>query len=282
MMSIYRFALAILVGTAAAFSISAQKVGSAEVIAGHLASLGPTEVRAAEKNRIGVGDASVRFVTGSSATAAGRIVIAGESGKVFLGMNFDSNDYPREAFAFDGKSVAASTVRDGIRSVLGNFVLSNDRVIKESLLGGVLFSSWGPANLGSNKAKMGFDGIKKVGDRQLYVLSYSPKGGTDFKVKLFFETDTFRHVRSEYTRIFSAGIGKTPDESSRFVETRLKLTEDFSDFRAESGLVLPHRHTIFYSISGQKGTTEIEWKFVYTEFAFNQDLAPGTFDANAG
>jgi hypothetical protein len=277
-----RLAPAVMVGLAAAFAVSGQKIGTSEVLAGHLASLGSTETRASEKNRVGVGDATVRFVTGSSAAASGRIVLAGETGKVFFGMNFDSNDYPREAFAYDGKSVAAATVRDGVRSVLGNFVLSNDRIVKESLLGGVLFSSWGPANIDTNRAKLGFEGKKKVGDRELYVLSYSPKGGSDFKVKLFFETDTFRHVRSEYTRIFSAGIGKTPDESSRFIETRLKLTEEFSDFRDESGRILPHQHRIYYSVSGQKGTTEIEWKFVYTQFAFDQNLAPGTFDANAG
>jgi hypothetical protein len=282
MFSFNRTALAGLVGLVAAFSVTAQKIGSAEVIAGHIASLGPAEVRASEKNRIAVGDATVKFVTGSTATALGRIVVAGESGKVFLGMNFGSNDYPREAFAYDGKSVAAAAVRDGIRSVLGNFILSNDRVVKESLIGGALFNSWGPANLETNRAKIGFDGKKKIGGRDLYVLSYSPKGGADIKIKLFFETDTFRHVRSEYTRIFSAGIGKTPDESSRFIETRLKLTEDFSDFRDESGRILPHQHTMSYSVSGQKGTTEIEWKFVYTEFAFDQNLAPETFDANAG
>lgn len=264
------------------FTVPGQKIGASDVIAGHMNSLGSPEARAAVRNRIGVGDASVRFVSQRSATASGRIVMASEGEKVFLGMNFDSNDYPRESFSFNGKSVIVGMVTPGARSVLGNFLLSNDRIIRESLLGGVLFSAWGPANLDSTRAKLSYDGLKKLDGKECYVLGYAPKGSGDVKVKLFFEKESFRHVKTEYSRIFSAGIGRTPDESSRFNETRLKITEDFDDFRGESGLVLPHSHRIFYSVSGQNGTTEIEWTFTYTQFAFNQDLAADTFEPSAG
>ncbi|MEO8072958.1 MAG: hypothetical protein ABI686_06895, partial [Acidobacteriota bacterium] len=86
----------------------------------------------------------------------------------------------------------------------------------------------------------------------------------------------------EYKRTSSAGIGTTPDQSSRFSESRFKLTEDFSDFKTENGLTLPHNYRLNYSITGQNGTTEIQWSFIFNEFAFNQKLADGTFDAEAG
>jgi len=268
---------ALFVFVAMAPSVFGQKTGVKEVLEGHLASLGSAEARATVKNRIGVGEASVRFVTGKTPTANGRVVMANEGEKVFLGMTFNTNDYPQEAFSFNGKNVNVAAVRVGTRSVLGNFLVSNGALIKESLLGGALFSSWGPAHSDTSKAKIKFDGTKKLDGGEAYVLSYSTKGGGDITVKLYFDKETFRHVRSEYSRISSAGIGRTPDESARFNETRLKMTEEFSDFRQVDGLTLPFRHLMNYSTTGQNGTTEIEWTFNYTEFAFNQQLAPDTF-----
>jgi len=255
----------------------AQKVDVKQILDGHLGSVGSAEARDAVRNRIGLGEASVTFVSAKTPKAMGRVVMASEGEKVFLGMSFNTNDYPQEAFSFNGKNVNIASVRIGARSVLGNFLSSNDTLIKESLLCGVLFSSWGPAHAEGSKAKIKYDGTKKIDGRETYVLSYTAKGGGDINVKLFFDKETFRHVRSEYSRMFSAGIGRTPDESSRFNETRLKITEEFSDFRETGGLTLPYHHVMVYTTTGQNGTTEIEWVFDYTEFAFNQQLDEGTF-----
>ena len=100
-------------------------------------------------------------------------------------------------------------------------------------------------------------------------------------IKLYFDKDTFQHIRTEYKRISSAGIGTTPGQSSQINETRVSLTESFSNFKAENGLTLPHEYRLFYSSLGQNGTNEIEWISNLTEFAFNQNLSPGTFDADA-
>src|SRR4029078_7883379 len=110
-----------------------------------------------------------------------------------------------------------------------------------------------------------------------YALGYSPKGGGDITVTMYFDKDTFRHVRTEYKRTSSAAIGLRPEQSSGFSESRLKVTEDFTDFKAEKGLMLPHTYKLVYSISGQNGTTEIEWNFKLNEFAFNQKHEPKTF-----
>jgi hypothetical protein len=53
------------------------------------------------------------------------------------------------------------------------------------------------------------------------------------------------------------------------------------DSRDEKGLTLPHGYRLVYSITGQNGTTEIEWSFKLSEFAFNQTLEEKTFDAEA-
>ncbi len=113
----------------------------------------------------------------------------------------------------------------------------------------------------------------------MYALDYSKKGGGDVEVTLYFDKDTFRHVRTEYRRMSSAGIGVKPETSSQYNETRFKIIEEFGDHRAEAGLMLPHSYRIVYSSSGQAGTVEVEWKFALSEFAVNQKFDAATFKA---
>jgi hypothetical protein len=94
---------------------------------------------------------------------------------------------------------------------------------------------------------------------------------------MYFDKETFRHVRTEYSRTSSASMGRTIDESARNSETRLKVIEDFSDFKEFAELTLPTKYRIHYSITGQNGTTEIEWVSNISEFAVNQKLDAGTF-----
>ena len=112
-------------------------------------------------------------------------------------------------------------------------------------------------------------------------MNYSPKGGGDIDITLYFDKDTFRHTRTEYKRTSSASIGRTIDESARQSETRMKVVEDFSDFKEFNGLTLPQTYKLLYTITGANGTTEVEWAYHLTEFAFNQPMDEKTFDADA-
>lgn len=265
------------------FSVNAfaQKMKAEDVIAKHLDSIATADKRAAVKTQIAVGDTVVNFITQKSQPVRGRIVLASADVKNFFGMSLDSIAYPSEKFIFDGKKSNTSVVRTGSRSVLGNFVSSNESLLQESLLGGTLSTSWALLNLDTNKAKVSFDGTKKVDGKESYLLSYTPKGGGDIDVRLYFEKDTFRHFRTEYKRVSSAGIGLRPEDSTKFSESRLKVTEDFSDFKEEGGITLPHSYRIHYSVTGQNGTTEIEWTSILSEFAINQPLDSTTFDPAA-
>lgn len=269
-----------------ALAVPAQKLKADEIIAKHLDSIGTAAIRAAVKNQIVVGDVQVSFVTPKSLPGQGRVVMASEGGKNFFGLNLNLNDYPFEKFSYDGKKVKVSFIRPGIHSLLGNLLASNELMLEDSLFGGTLSSSWALLNTPETKAKLSADGTKKIDDRETYVIGYSPKGGGDFDIKMYFDKETFRHVRTEYKRVSSASIGRTStntigrsvDDSGRQLESRIKLVEDFSDFRAEKGVMLPHAYRLNYSISGQNGTTEVEWKFTLTEFGFNLKLDPKTFD----
>ena len=271
--------LCILILAAASIS-NAQKLKPEEVVAKHLESIGTSDARAAAKSLTVVGDAVLTFVSQKNQTAQGRIVMASVSGKNFIGLQLNAVDYPGEKFSYDGSKAKVAVVMNGKRSFFGNFVSSNDAILKESLMGGTLSLSWALANA-SRKGKLSGGGIKKVDGREVYELGYSPKGGGDVDVSLFFDKETFRHVRTEYKYTSSAGIGRTIDESARQSETRLKVTEDFSDFKAFEGITLPQKYKVNYLITGANGTTEVEWAYSLNEFAFNKHIDDATFDIDA-
>lgn len=267
---------ALVVLAAVPAAASAQKLKSEEFLAKHLESLGSPEARNAVKNRMAVGNVVVTFISQKNQTVAGRAVLVSADSRNFFGMNLNGSDYTSEKFTFDGKKAGVGFAFNGIRSVLGNFVQSNSWIIDESLFSGTLASSWALASA-VPKGKVSYNGVKKSDGKEFHVVGYSRKGGGDVDVKLFFEKDTFRHIRTEYVRMSSAGIGTTPEQSSGFNETRYKLIEEFGDFREFKGLVLPHTYRIHYQTSGQRGTTELEWNVSIAEFIFNQNLDDKTF-----
>lgn len=265
-----------------AFSVFAQKMKPEDILAKHLDSIGTAEDRAATKSLIAVGSAEIKSITKITTPVVGRIVIASAGVKNFWGMNLNSTDYPSEKFSYDGKNAKVGLVKLGNRSTLGNFVQSNNLMLEQGLFSGTLSNSWAMLNAANRKAKLSFDGTKKINGREAYVVGYSPKGGGDVSINLYFDKETFRHIRTEYKRISSAGIGSRPEDSSRYSENRITLTEDFADFKAEGKLMLPHSYRISYTTTGtSSGSTGIEWTFNLTEFAANQKLADGTFDIDA-
>jgi len=59
------------------------------------------------------------------------------------------------------------------------------------------------------------------------------------------------------------------------------MVEDFSDFRKEAGLVLPHKYKIsLEETTGQNGTLKADWELNLSQFAFNQRLDPNSFDVS--
>ena len=276
----HTFSVCVLILSVASAAI-AQKMKPDEIVAKHLESIGTAEVRGSIKSQMTVGDAAVTFVSQKNQAAVGRIVMASAGNKNFLGLQLNAADYPGDQFSFDGSKAKAARVINGQRSYLTTFVEANQIVLKDSLLGGVLASSWALNDLASKRPKLSSGGLKKIEGKEYYAVDYSPKGGGDVDITLYFEKDTFRHARTEYKRTSSAAIGRTPEQSSGFDETRLKVIETFGDFRDEKGLMLPHTYKFVYSEIGQRGTREVEWAFTLNEFAFNQPIDEKTFDIDA-
>ncbi len=268
--------------TAMTSAAAGQKLKPDELVAKHLDSIGSTEARAAVKSRMAVGEASVTFLSQKNQPTVGRIVMASAGDKNFFGLSLNASDYPGEKFSYDGtKARVAVPTNNTPRSYLNIFVDSTGALLKDSLLAGALNSSWALTDLAGNKAKVSGGGLKKIDGKEFYVLGYSPKGGGDYDISLFFDKETFRHVRTEYKRSSSAAIGRNPNQSSGFDETRIKIIETFSDFKEQGGLMLPNTYKLLYSETGQRGTREVEWACSLSEFAFNQPLDDKTFDIDA-
>ena len=149
--------------------------------------------------------------------------------------------------------------------------------------------------------------------RELHQIEYTPKGGmNNIKVKMFFEPDTFRHVRTEYSlrvqseQALQAGQTITrgvmnPAEEGGGTRTITRdagildpvansyylLVETFDDFRKvelgdansnETGsLILPHSYALEYSVEGHGSSFLGHWSLIANQWAHNLKLDPVVF-----
>ena len=267
-------------------SVKAQKMTAEEVLAKHLESIGTKENHAAVKNQIIFHDIEFNQ-KGSTAVIKGKGLILSSGEKSLWGMNLNSNDYPQDQFGYNGKDTKVGYARPGVRSIIGAFIISYNDFLKEGLLGGTLSSSWALLNAESKKSKLSYEGTKTIDGKDTHVLSFSPKGGSDLSVKMYFDKQTFQHLRTEYNRVIAAVPGETVDGSGKISPERYRLVEDFSKHTKMGNLTLPAFYKLSYSYSTNaavnvagKSNREVEWVFNVTNYSFNQPLDETSFDIN--
>jgi hypothetical protein len=259
----------------------AEKMKPEEVVARHLESIGSAKARTAIITRIVSGTSQVIFRTTPSGQAVGKAVLASEGSKSLVAMSFPSPVYPREQLGFNGSSFMAAFATPGTRSVLGNFLMNNDVIVKQGLMGGSLSSAWPLLDLNNRHAQLDYIGTRKIDDRLLHEMKYAPRGNSDLKITLFFDQETFRHVRTEYERVIPAPMGKVEYSNVQEREGRYKMVEEFSLFKPEGGLNLPHIYTIKLSVDTVNGTFLAEWTIKLTQFDFNQKIDQSAFSVSA-
>ena len=172
----------------------------------------------------------------------------------------------------------AAYILPGSRSALGSFLMTHSLIFKQGLMGGTLSSAWPLLDLTKRNVELEYSGEKKVGNQMLHELKYVPRGGSDVQIKIYFDLDTFKHVRTEYERTIAGIIGDrsyvTPGTGR---ETRFKMVEEFSDFRKESELNLPHTYKINLITDTDAGTLLTDWTIKLTQFTFNEKIDPNSF-----
>lgn len=112
----------------------------------------------------------------------------------------------------------------------------------------------------------------------MHELRYLPRKGGDIKISLFFEAETFQHVRTEYRKTIAGQMGTSPDNSANSaIETRYKMVEQFGDFKQEGGLMLPHDYKLSLVIENPSNSMSLEWEMKFTKFTFGQPIADKEF-----
>lgn len=321
-------AIHLLFGIALCFSLSVapgessfakdNKLTAEEVVAAHLKSIGDPELLARIENRGMSGKASVEFVQGGIGTLDGLCMVVTSGRNLSIILRYGAVDYPGEYFAYDGTDVEVANISPGQRSPLGDFIFRYNGLMKEGLLGGVWSLGWPLLDIGKRNASIKYAGTKKIDGRELHEIDYTPKGGlNNIKVKLFFEPDTFRHVRTEYSlrvqgeQALQAGrtvtegvpnsanlnrgqrggpITRSADILDQIANSYYLLVEKFDNFKEvklnDSGgsgtmsLILPQSYALEYSVEGQGSSFLAHWNLIADQWMQNGKLDPSVFKAH--
>jgi hypothetical protein len=280
-------AVALSVSALLAFNAAAQKVDPAEVIAKHRAAIGTPAALSSVQNQLILSNAQFTF-KGAAAVISGKALILSTTDKNLWGMNFASNDYPQDRFGFDGNSVRVGKSTPTARSLIGDFLFNNKIILREGLLGGTLSATWPLRKDETKSAKIQYEGRKSISNKDTLVLSYSPKSGSDLTIKLYFDAETYRHVRTEYTLLRNAAQGSNVDNSAGQSGMIIRLTEDFSDFSKMGQLTFPKTYKITFSRTGtassatsQTSNKDAEWTFVVTDIGLNREIDENSFNVEA-
>jgi hypothetical protein len=263
-----------------------------QVVAAHLKSIGNPELLASIKNRGVGGDTIVNFIQGGTGKMIGQSLILSDGPSLAVILKYGTPDYPGEHFAFNGSEVTVANMSPGQRSPLGDFIYRYNIILKEGLFGGVLSVGWPLLDIAKKNPSLKYD-REKVDGRELHVLEYMSKQNmNDVKVKLFFDLETFRHVRTEYRlkvqgeqslqandivvagvpRATNSGARTSPDVRNAGIteaieDSHYALIETFDNFKQlKSGkgpdaksLTLPQSYTISYSNQGHGSTFLGNW-----------------------
>ncbi|MEP6706861.1 MAG: hypothetical protein ABJC05_05050 [Pyrinomonadaceae bacterium] len=258
-----------------------EKLKPEQLVARHLESIGSAEARASLHSRLIEGTSLLTVRQGGKGQVEGQVRMASQGNMNLISMGFGAGDYAGETFAFDGEELTTSHFRPGQRSRLAQLLFFNDVIFKEGLIGGTLSASWPLLNIAERNPKLEYAGTKKSGGRQLHMLKYLPHKGSDTKITLFFDSETFQHVRTEYERdIVATSIERIAPrvnlggQGQRARDARIKITEEFSNFKAEKGLTLPHTYKLELSVQSETLPTLTDWVFELINFNFSQ-----TFEA---
>jgi hypothetical protein len=271
---IFRYTLLAVLGIAAiAGTTRAQekKLKPQQLLAKHLDSIGTAENRKKVATRMTAGGVQVVFRLGGQGTLNGQANFLSEGNSTRVGMKFPALDYSGEQLAFDGNKVTVGQLSPGVQSPLGNFVRENDMVLKEGLLLGSLTTSWALLDTAGRNPRLDDAELKKIDGRTLYEMRYQPRrGGSQIKAWLYFDPETFRHVKSQFK--LEAPQTRMTNISDSAELVRYLIVEDFDQFKEVDGVTLPHSYKLDYSIDAPRAASFTSWTYLIEQIVHNGKL----------
>jgi hypothetical protein len=252
----------------------------ADIVAKHLDSIGTADARAAINTRAVQGTLRFKILVGGAGEVVGSWGRVSEQRKSNFVMRFGSGDWRGEQFIFDGEKTSfAAATSSHLRSEFAQFVNNQDFIVREGLLGGELSTAWALENLDSNRVKLEYIGLKKVDGRELHGIDYSSKANGDMTVKLYFDPESYHHVKTIYSVVITpSGVGHGVTTSASQQEIRYTIEERFSDFQTDNGITLPRHYDLQYTQELQNGSTRAyDWDMTVNKLVNNIGLNPGNF-----
>jgi hypothetical protein len=240
-----------------------------ELVAKHLAAIGTPEARAAAKSRGVDGGAKFEFLSvGGAGNGLGTMKLATDGNKLRLAIDLNTSNYTGEDFICDGSRVSIAGFVYGKKSMLGAFIDQRQELLKEGLLGGVLSTGWPLLNVADRKAKLKYNGLKKIDDKEVLELKYEPKKASDnIQIRFYFDAVTYRHVMTIYEALIpvKAAVSINPNANSakngaQSQEGHQILKETFGSFKTLDGITLPSAWTIQLT-NDMDATTSMKWTF---------------------
>lgn len=269
--------LALLLIVVAADEAVSQKLTAEDVVNKHLESIGSAEARASVKSRVLQGQVVATTRVSGTGQSKGGSVLASQGRMSLVGLIFGAQEYANEKIAFDGEQLTVGEWQPGKRTRLGGFLMTHEIMVKEGLMGGTLSAAWPLLDVSGRNPKLRYSGLKKVDGRQVHAVDYEPRSGGNLEIRLFFDAETFHHVRTEYKHEISAPSVSNPDDAAKQRPTLLKLTEEFGDYKKEGLLVLPHTYKIRLVFESDANPVMQDWELKLTQFLFNKDLPAAQF-----
>jgi hypothetical protein len=251
-----------------------------DLAARHLDAIGATATRSGIKSRVVQGAAMYRILVGGGGHEDGKLGLVSEGHKLRLVFRFPA-DYSRENVLFNGDvAQVAFGNSNQSGSPMASFLASQDVILRDGLLGGVLTTAWPIQDLKDRGAKLVYEGLKKVDGRPVYQARYEPRKHSDVEILLFFDADTLRHVKTVYSLSIGNNVGATILESAHLKPERSQLEERFSDFTTADGLTFPTHWNLQFTRELPDGSTTVsEWDAKGIEIQNNVGLDPRNFAA---
>ena len=272
-------ALMVATLTAATFAVD---LTPEEVVAKHLDSIGKKEKRNAPRTLMAVGlsefEARVPVITGG-----GKAIVVSNPDNLFWVISLNSKEYPFEKIGFFGDKVSLPFITSGTRSLIGTFLADHSKILGDGLFGGAMSLRWNLLDVEKYKTQLRGGGTRKIDGRKLITLDYnslSGGGAASFTVKLYFDPETFNHVRTEY-RYEVAALEGTFGRANQQAASVVSLIEQFADFKETDGLNLPYSYRVTYRTNSNVGMFENSLGIKVSQYVLNQTLAADffTFDA---
>jgi len=273
---VFLFALVIFL-TASFTVVKADDPKPEEIIAKHLESIGTKEKRAAVKNRMAAGTSQFESKLPNRKTTGKALIVSEAANNLMFISSFSSKEYPFEKIGLFADKVSLPFVTAGTKSPLGIFIADHNKILSEGLFTGSISTTWGLLNPQIKREKFTSAASRKIDGRKTYALNYYPSGSSAaFTVKLFFDAETFHHIRTEYRHVISPkeqNMGTLGEQNG----VKIGLTESFADFKNADGLTLPHSYKAHYVTDSNSGTYEYEWTIAISQYLFNQKFDQGFF-----